>query len=60
MLDERDDLDGLDDDVDDLAYPLPTKQFSQEGQNVLLLSMMSWYWGFGLGGEVPLTCTWRF
>ena len=53
-------MDGLDDDLDDLAHPLLAKRFSQEGKNAPLLSMTSWYWGFGLGGEVPLTCTWTF
>ena len=53
-------MDGLDDDLDDLAHPLLAKRFAQEGQNVPLLSMTSWYWGFGLGGEAPLTCTRTF
>jgi hypothetical protein len=47
-------LDGLDDDLEDLAHPFLAKRFAQEGKNVLLLSMTSWPWGLGLGGEVSL------
>jgi hypothetical protein len=32
---ERSNLDGLDDDLDDLAHPLLAKRFAQEGKNVL-------------------------
>ena len=60
MPDERHDLDDLDDDLGYLAHPFLSKIFSQEGKNVPFFSVTSQLWGLGLGGEVPLICTWMF
>jgi hypothetical protein len=53
-------LEGLDEDLDNIAHASLAKRFSQERQNILFLKLDIMFGGLGHGGEMVCIGTWTF
>jgi hypothetical protein len=53
-------MEGLDDDLDNIAQPSLAKRFAQEGINVLFFELDVIFGGLGHGREMICFGTWTF